>query len=88
VATEEQIDSATVADREAVASLINRSLDEDGRRRLIEMMWEVVYVDGRATEFEENVVWRAADPLGVPSHCDAAAHALEATSDGSSDPSR
>jgi uncharacterized tellurite resistance protein B-like protein len=71
-ATEELIDNATVADREAVdlyhfTRLLNRSLDEDGRRRMVEMMWQIVYVDGRVTEFEENVVWRAADLLGVSS---------------------
>ena len=29
------------------------------------MMWEIIYVDGRVTEFENNVMWRAADLLGV-----------------------
>jgi uncharacterized tellurite resistance protein B-like protein len=29
------------------------------------MMWELVYADGRVSEFEENVVWRAADLLAV-----------------------
>jgi uncharacterized tellurite resistance protein B-like protein len=31
------------------------------------MMWELVYADGKVSEFEENVVWRAADLLGVSS---------------------
>ena len=31
------------------------------------MMWELVYADGHVSEFEENVVWRAADLLGVSS---------------------
>ena len=31
------------------------------------MMWELVYADGRVTEFEENVVWRAADLLAISS---------------------
>jgi uncharacterized tellurite resistance protein B-like protein len=30
-------------------------------------MWELVYADGNVTEFEDNVVWRAADLLGVSS---------------------
>ncbi|MBC7580183.1 MAG: TerB family tellurite resistance protein, partial [Tardiphaga sp.] len=38
-----------------------------GRIRLDEMMWELVYADGRVPEFEENVVWRAADLLAVSS---------------------
>ena len=71
-ATAELIDAAIAADRDAVdlyhfTSLINRALDADGRLRMVEMMWEMIYADGRVTEFEENVVWRASDLLGVSS---------------------
>src|SRR5690606_9113251 len=45
--------------------VIMRSVNEEGRIRIIEMMWELVYADDHVTEFEENVVWRAADLLGV-----------------------
>jgi uncharacterized tellurite resistance protein B-like protein len=48
-------------------SLINRSVNEATRARIIEMMWEMVYADGHVSEFEENVVWRAADLLGISS---------------------
>jgi len=48
-------------------SVIDRSVDQEGRKRIVEMMWEVVYADGKVTEFEENVVWRASDLLGVSS---------------------
>lgn len=66
----ELIAAATAADHEAVdlygfTSLIIRSLDEDGRRRIVRMMWEMVYADGRMNEFEDNVVWRASDLLGI-----------------------
>src|SRR5438046_9668102 len=44
-----------------------RSVNEEGRLRIIEMMWELVYADGQVSEFEDNVVWRAADLLGVSS---------------------
>jgi uncharacterized tellurite resistance protein B-like protein len=44
---------------------LKRALDEDGRRKIVEMMWQIVYADGRANEFEENVIWRAADLLGI-----------------------
>jgi uncharacterized tellurite resistance protein B-like protein len=69
-AVDELIAAATAADREAVdlysfTSLINRSLDEDGRRRIVKMMWEMVYADGQMNEFEDNVVWRASDLLGI-----------------------
>jgi uncharacterized tellurite resistance protein B-like protein len=71
-ATAELVEKASAADREAVdlyhfTSLINRSLDDHGRRRMVEMMWEIIYADGRVTEFEENVLWRASDLLGVSS---------------------
>jgi uncharacterized tellurite resistance protein B-like protein len=66
------ITAATLVEGEAVdlyhfTSVIMRSVDEEGRLRIIEMMWELVYVDGEVSEFEDNVVWRAADLLGVSS---------------------
>jgi uncharacterized tellurite resistance protein B-like protein len=66
------IAAATLEEGEAVdlyhfTSVIMRSVDEEGRLRIIEMMWELVYADGRVSEFEENVVWRAADLLAVSS---------------------
>ena len=70
--TDELVAEATEAEHEAIdlyhfTSLINRSLDEEGRRRIVEMMWEIVYADGRVTEFESNLLWRAADLLGISS---------------------
>src|ERR1700726_692864 len=66
------IASATLVEGEAVdlyhfTSVIMRSVDEAGRLRIVEMMWELVYADGEVSEFEDNVVWRAADLLGVSS---------------------
>jgi uncharacterized tellurite resistance protein B-like protein len=66
------IASAMQVEGEAVdlyhfTSVIMRSVDEDGRLRIIEMMWELVYVDGQVSEFEDNILWRAADLLGVSS---------------------
>ena len=71
-ATAELIDVGTQAEQEAVdlyhfTSLINRSLDEAGRLGIVEMMWEIVLADGRVTEFEDNLMWRSADLLGVSS---------------------
>jgi uncharacterized tellurite resistance protein B-like protein len=69
-ATDELIDVGTLAEHEAVdlyrfTSLINRTLDEAGRLAIIEMMWEVVFADGTINEFEDNLIWRTADLLGV-----------------------
>jgi uncharacterized tellurite resistance protein B-like protein len=66
------IAAATLEEGEAVdlyhfTSVIMRSVNEEGRLRIVEMMWELVYVDGSVSEFEENVVWRAADLLAVSS---------------------
>jgi uncharacterized tellurite resistance protein B-like protein len=44
---------------------LNQLLDDESRRRLVRMMWEVVYADGRVNELEDNIIWRVADLLGV-----------------------
>jgi uncharacterized tellurite resistance protein B-like protein len=72
VDTDELIAQATAAEREAVdlyrfTSSLNRSLDEGQRRHLVEMLWKIIYADGRVSEFEDNLVWRSADLLGVSS---------------------
>ena len=46
-------------------SVLCRELDQDGRKRIVEMLWEVVMADGLVHEFESNLVWRAAELLGV-----------------------
>lgn len=66
------IASATLVEGEAVdlyhfTSVIMREVNEEGRLKIVEMMWELVYADGRVSEFEDNVVWRAADLLAVSS---------------------
>jgi uncharacterized tellurite resistance protein B-like protein len=71
-ATDELIDEATLVEGEAVdlyhfTRLINRTLDEEGRRRIVEMMWEMMYADGRVNEIEDNLVWRVADLIGISS---------------------
>jgi uncharacterized tellurite resistance protein B-like protein len=66
------IRSATLVEGEAIdlyhfTSVIMRSVNDEGRLRIVEMMWELVYADGQVSEFEDNVVWRAADLLAVSS---------------------
>jgi uncharacterized tellurite resistance protein B-like protein len=68
--TDELIDTAVTADREAVdfyhfTHLLMRSLNEGGRLKVVEMLWEMVFVDGGVSEFEDNVLWRVADLLGI-----------------------
>src|ERR1700712_1623002 len=64
------ISQAMLVEGEAVdlyrfTSVIMREVDDAGRLRIVEMMWELVYADGKVTEFEDNVVWRASELLGV-----------------------
>ncbi|HEY2211240.1 MAG TPA: TerB family tellurite resistance protein [Bradyrhizobium sp.] len=71
-AADQLIAAATLVEGEAVdlyrfTSVIMRSVNEEGRLRIVEMMWELAYADGQVSEFEDNVVWRAADLLGVSS---------------------
>jgi uncharacterized tellurite resistance protein B-like protein len=71
-AADDLIAKATAAEQDAVdlyhfTSLLNRTLDEAGRHRMVEMMWQMVYADQQVTEFEDNLIWRAADLLGVSS---------------------
>ncbi|MEO1200759.1 MAG: TerB family tellurite resistance protein [Pseudomonadota bacterium] len=68
--TEELMELARLKDLEAVdlygfTSILKRALDEDQRGGVVEMLWELVYADGTVHEFEDNVVWRVAELLGV-----------------------
>jgi uncharacterized tellurite resistance protein B-like protein len=72
IAASELIEQAIVADEKAVdlyhfTRQINGSLDDKERLRLVEMMWTIAYADGKASEFEDNLIWRVADLLGVSS---------------------
>lgn len=46
-------------------SILSRNLDQEGRQKIVEMLWEIVLADGVVHEFENNLVWRAAELLGV-----------------------
>jgi uncharacterized tellurite resistance protein B-like protein len=46
-------------------SVLCAGLDQEGRQRIIEMMWEMALADGVLHEFESNLVWRASELLGV-----------------------
>ena len=69
-ATDELIAEAVEVERRSIdlyqfTARLNRTLDEVGRARMVEMMWQIVYADGNVSEFEDNLIWRAADLLGV-----------------------
>lgn len=66
----ELIATAEQSDREAVdfyrfTSVLKRALDDDGRQKIIEMLWDIAFADGVVDEFEENTIWRNAELIGV-----------------------
>lgn len=70
--TAQLIDDAAVAEGSAIdlyhfTRQLNDALDDEGRCRIVKMMWEIVYADGSVNEFEDNIIWRVADLLGVSS---------------------
>src|SRR5215468_290954 len=68
--TGELIEAALAADRDAVdfyhfTHLLMRTLDEQGRLHVVEMLWEMAFADGGISEFAENIIGRVADLLAV-----------------------
>lgn len=66
------IAAAETADNEAIdlygfTSTLKQHLDIAGRERIIELMWTLGYADGVVHEFEDNLIWRVAELLGVSS---------------------
>ena len=64
------IKAARAKEQEAVdlygfTSVITRQLGQSGRKKIVEMLWEIVFADGIEHEFESNLVWRTAELLGV-----------------------
>ncbi len=68
----ELIEDASAADKEAVdlyrfTSVLKRKLSEEERLDILAMIWDMVYADGVVHEFEDNLVWRIAELLGISS---------------------
>lgn len=64
------IEDAREAEAEAVdlyrfTSVLARRLDREGRLRVVRNLWEIVQADGVIHEFEDNLVWRVAELLGI-----------------------
>ena len=73
VATTRLIRSAEESDKEAVdfyhfTNTLKHALDDEGRQRIVEMMWEIAFADGKVHELEENIVARLSELLGVSPH--------------------
>jgi uncharacterized tellurite resistance protein B-like protein len=70
---DELVAAAAAAEQQSIdlyqfTARLNRAFDDAARARMVEMMWQIVYADGTVTEFEDNLIWRAADLLHVSRH--------------------
>ena len=68
----ELVVAAERSERDAVdiysfTSKLKKALSEEDRLDIIEMMWEIAYADGEVHGYEENLIWRTAELLGVSS---------------------
>lgn len=66
------LEAGEAADRESVdlysfTSVLNRSLDPEGKVHFIELLWRLAYADGHRHELEDHVVWRISELMGVSS---------------------
>lgn len=61
-----QLSEAEEVDLDRFVAVLSRALDADGRLKLVEMMWDLVYADGAPLEVEDSVVARVAQMLHVP----------------------
>ncbi|MGF0539569.1 TerB family tellurite resistance protein [Agrobacterium sp. ES01] len=64
------LDAGQRAENEAIdyfrfTSDLNRKLDEEQKKHLIGILWDIVYADGDRSELEDHVVWRISELLGV-----------------------
>lgn len=72
-ATARLVQSAEASDQQAVdfyrfTRVICSNLDQTGRLRVVEMLWEIALADGAVQEIEENAVAQIAELLGVSPH--------------------
>lgn len=46
-------------------SVLTRRFDQEGRKSIVRMLWEIVLADGALSDYEANFMWRVAELLGV-----------------------
>jgi uncharacterized tellurite resistance protein B-like protein len=68
----ELVVAAERSERDAVdiysfTSKLKKALSEEDRLDIIEMMWEIAFADGEVHGYEENLIWRTAELLGISS---------------------
>ncbi len=46
-------------------SVLTRKFDQEGRKAIVRMLWEIVLADDALSDYEANFMWRVAELLGV-----------------------
>lgn len=49
-------------------SVLTGKFDQEGRKSIVRMLWEIVLADGALSDYEANFMWRVAELLGVNTH--------------------
>jgi uncharacterized tellurite resistance protein B-like protein len=61
-----RLSEAEAVDLDRFVAILRRKLDAEGRLKLVEMMWDLVYANGAPLEVEDSIVSRIGHMLGVP----------------------
>jgi uncharacterized tellurite resistance protein B-like protein len=77
-----EMDADRLVSIQHITRLMNQHYDHAMKRRVIQMMWHMVYADGEKDHYEEHLIRQVADLLYV-SHSEfiQARHRAEATGD-------
>ena len=59
-------DDLETGEFDGFAARLRRTLDANGRLRIVEMLWEIAFADGAPGEFEADFIARVAEILDVP----------------------
>ena len=65
VMNEAKVRESNAVDLYSFTKVIQKNLNQEERKIIIEMMWEIVAVDENFDPYENNLVWRTAELIGV-----------------------
>jgi len=65
VMKEAKVRESNAVDLYSFTKVIQKNLNQEERKIIIEMMWEIVAVDENFDPYENNLVWRTAELIGV-----------------------
>ena len=55
----------SATDLYAYTNTIKKSLELNERKKIIEMMWQIIVTDDNFDPYENNLVWRVAELIGI-----------------------